>query len=83
MTDNQNSLENQKAEERKVIQAVPKKEDDKRVCPFLTMPVMTQKQTMINGKVVSLPEAQLKINQCIKGACMLYNSKENKCGLVK
>lgn len=81
MTDNQNVLENQKAEEKKVIQAV--KEDDKRVCPFLTMPVMTQKQTMINGKVVSLPEAQLKINQCIKGACMLYNSKENKCGLVK
>lgn len=83
MTDNQNSLENQKVAEKKVIQAVPKNEEDKRVCPFLTMPVMTQKQTMINGKVVSLPEAQLKINQCIKNACMLYNVEQNKCGLVK
>lgn len=77
MADNQNVLENQKAEEKKVIQAVPKKEDDKRVCPFLTMPVM-----MIN-KFTQKQEAQLKINQCIKVACMLYNSKENKCGLVK
>ena len=75
MTDNQNVLENQKAEEKKVIQAV--KEDDKRVCPFLTMPVM-----MMN-KFTQKQEAQLKINQCIKVACMLYNAKENKCGLVK
>lgn len=77
MIDNQNSLENQKVTEKKVIQAVPKNEEDKRVCPFLTMPVM-----MIN-KFTQKQEAQLKINQCIKNACMLYNGEQNKCGLVK
>ena len=77
MADNQNVLGNQKTEEKKVIQLVPKKEDDQRVCPFLTLPIM-----MIN-KFTQKQEAQLKINQCIKVACMLYNSKENKCGLVK
>ena len=54
-----------------------------KCCPFLTIPVMTQKQTMINGKVISLPEAQLKINACIEENCAIYNSTIKKCNFSK
>lgn len=74
-------------QEQKIIQAPTgqqkNQEEKNKCCPFLTLPVMTQKQTMLNGKVVSLPEAQLKINLCIKENCSLFNTETNKCCLLK
>lgn len=58
-----------------------KKEDKNKCCPFLTLPVMVNKQTMVSGKIVAVPEAQLKINLCIRENCALFVNE--KCGLLK
>lgn len=71
----------QNQEQKQVIQE--KKQEDKKLCPFLTMSVMVAKSSLINGKVVNVPEQQLKISLCIKNNCAMFNETTNKCGLIK
>lgn len=73
-------MENQK-ENQKVVQVPTQQQSktDNKCCPFLTMPVMIQKQNPITKQIST--EAQLKINLCIKESCTLFIN--GKCGLLK
>lgn len=64
-------------------QTVTQNQEDKRVCPLLTMQITVGKTTMISGKPMTVPEQQLRLNVCIKENCAMFKQDEKKCGLIK
>ena len=83
MSDNQKTQELKVVNGTKNVQTNSTPKQQNKCCPFLTLPVMVQKQTMINNKIANIQEPQLRINLCMKDSCALFDASNNKCGLIK